>query len=157
MAHLRINDVVRTVCIAADDNSLFFAAADRKLHFIAVVPFMHGRQRRMNGDILFDGDMLHHVDYLLLFGVELRFIGIMLQLAGAAVVINGANRLYAFRSFFDNGYDFARSIIFFDQSDFCFDRFTRQCVRHEYGEIFISSHAFAALSHTGNLYIIFLS
>ena len=82
------------------------------------------------------------IDDLLAFGFELGHVVEMLELAAAALVIDGADWLDTVRALGQDGLDVRTGIGLLDFVDDGQDFLARQGIGNEYGEVFIAADAF---------------
>ena len=116
MAVAGVDDFMAALCKAADD-SLALLAANRELHLVTVVPRRCGANGRLDEKVRLFADARDGVDDLLAFGLELRHIVKMLQLAATAFVIDAANRLHAVSALCEDFLHMAFGISLFDFVD----------------------------------------
>lgn len=141
MAIACIDDLVASLCETADD-SLPSLPADGELHLVPIIPRTCRAKRRCNENILLPADACNRIDHLLALRLELRNIRKMLELATAAPVINGADRLDAVRTFGDDFSQLPFRVRLLDFRDDGFDLLARQGLGHEDRKILVPSYAF---------------
>lgn len=142
MAVLRIDDTVRAARKASDDGSSLFKT-NRKLHLIAIVPRRYGADGRLDIGIWHFANARDRIDDLLALHLELGHIVEVLELAAAAIVIDGADWLHAVGTLAHDLEQPARRVALFDLFDLHADLFTGQRAAYEHGKRFDLADAFA--------------
>ena len=139
----RVDDAMAALRKAAD-NGMAFVAADRKLHFVAVVP----RRRRADGredvQVFLLADARDGVNDLLALRAELCHVVHVHELAAAAVRVNRARRGHAVTARFQNLDDMAARVGFLDVVNGGADGLAGQGARDEDGEVVLTADTLAA-------------
>ena len=136
-----VDDLVASLGKAADDG-LALLAANRELHLIAVVPRGGSTDGRLDEEVRLLADAGDGIDDLLAFGFELGHVVEMLELAAAALVIDGTGRLDTVRAPGQDGLDVRTGIGLLDFVDDGQDFLARQGIGNEYGKVFIAADTF---------------
>ena len=139
----RVDNLVAALRKAANDG-LALDAAHGELHLVAVIPGMHGAERRMHRQVGPLADARHGIDDLLALRLELGFIIEVLQLAAAAGRVDRAGRLHAVLAGLEDVDEGAARIGLLCLGDARLDIFAGQCAHDKYREALITPHALAA-------------
>ena len=153
VAVARVDDLVRALCEAADDG-LALAAADRELHLVAVVPRALGAERRLDEEVLLAADARDGVDDLLALGLELGHVVEVLELAAAALLVDGADWRDAVAARTQDLDEMASGVRLLDLVHGGLDGLARQRTRHKYRKFFVAPYALAARAERADLDLI---
>lgn len=143
MAVARIDDFMAALCKAADDGFALLAA-DRKLHLIAVIPRICGTERRLDENVLLPADTRDGIDDLLALRLELGHIVEVLELAAAALIVDGADWLHTVSTLFEDFRQAGLGVRLLDLRNHGPDFLPRQSIGHEDRKVLITPYTFAA-------------
>lgn len=153
VAVARVDDLVRALRKAADDG-LALAAANRELHLVAVVPRALRAERRLNEEVLLAADARDGVDDLLALGLELGHVVEVLELAAAALLVDGADWRDAVAARAQDLDEMASGVRLLDLVHGGLDGLARQRARYKYRKFFIAPYALAARAERADLDLI---
>lgn len=153
VAVARVDDLVRALREAADDG-LALAAADWELHLVAVVPRALSAERRLDEEVLLAADARDGVDDLLALSLELGHVIEVLELAAAALLVDGADGRDAVATRTQDLDEMASRVRLLDLVHGDLDGLARQRARHKYRKFFVAPYAFAARAERADLDLI---
>lgn len=153
VAVARVDDLVRALREAADDG-LALAAANRELHLIAVIPRALRAKRRLDEEVLLAADARDGVDDLLALGLELGHVVEVLELAAAALLVDGTDWRDAVAARAQDLDEMASGVRLLDLVHGGLDGLARQRARHKYRKFFVAPYALAARTERANLDLI---
>lgn len=153
VAVARVDDLVRALRKAADDG-LALAAANRELHLVAVIPRALRAERRLDEEVLLASDARDGVDDLLALGLELGHVVEVLELAAAALLVDGADWRNAVVARAQDLDEMASGVRLLDLVHGGLDRLTRQRARHKYRKFFVAPYALATRAERADLDLI---
>ena len=153
VAVARVDDLVRALREAADDG-LALAAADWELHLVAVVPRALSAERRLDEEVLLAADARDGVDDLLALSLELGHVIEVLELAAAALLVDGTDWRNAVAARAQDLDEMASRVRLLDLVHGGLDGLARQRARHEDREVLIAPYAFAARAERTDLNLI---
>ena len=153
VAVARVDDLVRALREAADDG-LALAAANRELHLVAVVPRALSAERRLDEEVLLAADARDGVDDLLALSLELGHVIEVLELAAAALLVDGADGRDAVATRTQDLDEMASRVRLLDLVHGDLDGLARQRARHKYRKFFVAPYAFAARAERADLDLI---
>lgn len=153
VAVARVDDLVRALREAADDG-LALAAANRELHLIAVIPRALRAKRRLDEEVLLAADARDGVDDLLALGLELGHVIEVLELAAAALLVDGTDWRDAVAARAQDLDEMASGVRLLDLVHGGLDGLARQRARHKYRKFFVAPYALAARTERANLDLI---
>lgn len=153
VAVARVDNLVRALREAADDG-LALAAADWELHLIAVVPRALGAECRLDEEVLLAADARDGIDDLLALGLELGHVVEVLELAAAALLVDGADWRDAVAARTQDLDEMASRVRLLDLVHGGLDGLARQRTRHKYRKFFVAPYALAARAERADLDLI---
>ena len=153
VAVARVDDLVRALRKAADDG-LALAAANRELHLIAIVPRALRAERRLDEEVLLAADARDGVDDLLALGLELGHVVEVLELAAAALLVDGTDWRDAVAARAQDLDEMASGVRLLDLVHGGLDGLARQRTRHKYRKFFVAPYALAARAERADLDLI---
>ena len=153
MAVARIDDLMAALGKAADDGPAL-DAADGELHLVAVIPGALGTDGRLDKEILLAADARDGVDDLLALGLELCHVVEVLELAAAALLIDGADWRDAVAARAQDLDEMSLGVRFLDLVNDGLHGLSRQGSRHEDREVFVTPYSFAARAERADLDLI---
>lgn len=147
---LHIDDPVGPLGIAADGQGMVPSLGGRDLHLIPVVPRIICTQGILDTEFGEMADPFHGVHYGLAFQGQLGRIGKVLELAAAALGIDGTGRLHPVRRGYQQLLQPGLAIAFFQQGHLGLDPFSRQSTGDEEGKAADFAHPFPGTAQPGN-------
>lgn len=153
VAVTRVDDLVRALREAADDG-LALAAANWELHLIAVIPRALRAERRLDEEVLLAANARDGVDDLLALGLELSHVVEVLELAAAALLVDGADWRDAVAARAQDLDEMASRVRLLDLVHGDLDGLARQRTRHKYRKFFVAPYALAARAERADLDLI---
>ena len=153
VAVARVDDLVRALRKAADDG-LALAAANRELHLVAVIPRALRAERRLDEEVLLAADARDGIDNLLALGLELGHVIEVLELAAAALLVDGADWRDAVAARAQDLDEMASRVRLLDLIHDGLDGLARQRARHKYRKFFVAPYALAARAERADLVLI---
>ena len=153
VAVTRVDDLVRALRKAADDG-LALAAAYGELHLVAVIPRALRAERRLDKEVLLTADARDGIDDLLALGLELGHVVEVLELAAAALLVDGTDWRNAVAARAQDLDEMASRVRLLDLVHGGLDGLARQRARHEDREVLIAPYAFAARAERTDLDLI---
>ena len=153
VAVARVDDLVRALREAADDG-LALAAANRELHLVAVIPRALRAERRLDKEVLLTADARDGIDDLLALGLELGHVVEVLELAAAALLVDGADWRDAVAARAQDLDEMASGVRLLDLVHGGLDGLARQRTRHKYRKFFVAPYALAARAERADLDLI---
>lgn len=153
VAVARVDDLVRALRKAADDG-LALAAANRELHLVAVIPRALRAERRLDEEVLLAADARDGIDDLLALSLELGHVIEVLELAAAALLVDGADWRDAVAARAQDLDEMASRVRLLDLIHDGLDGLARQRARHKYRKFFVAPYALAARAERADLDLI---
>ena len=153
VAVTRVDDLVRALREAADDG-LALAAAYGELHLVAVIPRALRAERRLDEEVLLAANARDGIDDLLALGLELSHVVEVLELAAAALLVDGADWRDAVAARAQDLDEMASGVRLLDLVHGGLDRLPRQRTRYEDREVLIAPYTFAARAERADLDLI---
>lgn len=153
VAVARVDDLVRALRKAADDG-LALAVANRELHLVAVIPRALRAERRLDEEVLLAANARDGIDDLLALGLELSHVVEVLELAAAALLVDGADWRDAVAARTQDLDEMASRVRLLDLVHGGLDGLARQRARYKYRKFFIAPYAFAARAERADLNLI---
>ena len=153
VAVARVDDLVRALREAADDG-LALAAANRELHLVAVIPRALRAERRLDKEVLLTADARDGIDDLLALGLELGHVVEVLELAAAALLVDGTDWRDAVAARAQDLDKMASRVRLLDLVHGGLNGLARQRARHKYRKFFVTPYALAARAERADLDLI---
>lgn len=153
VAVARVDDVMAALCEAANDGPAL-DAADWELHLVAVVPGALGADGRLDEEVFLAADARDGIDDLLALGLELGHVVEVLELAAAALLVDGADWRNAVVARAQDLDEMASGVRLLDLVHGGLDRLPRQRARHKYRKFFVAPYALATRAERADLDLI---